>query len=309
MSTRASTPAGRRRAAPAAKLRPKRSPVAPRAKKRQPAPARTQMSRPKTPSPRTGGAIALPRLSLPSFSIPRPSFAPPSFRAARIVVIALIAIAALYFGWFRHSSLVSARHVTVEGASTSDAPKIVAALTSAGHSESTLDVDIGKLQAAVASFPTVASVSADAHFPSALTVHVIPRPPAMLANDGSTEVPLAADGTILTGLELSKDEAASLPVLHVKTVHSSGRLGGDPLGRALVVGAAPTPLRPLIEGASTDSATGITVTLRGGFRIQFGSSDAAARKWAAAAAVLADPKLDTFAYVDVRIPARPAVGG
>jgi cell division septal protein FtsQ len=95
----------------------------------------------------------------------------------------------------------------------------------------------------------------------------------------------------------------------VKTVHSSGRLGGDPLGRALVIGAAPAPLRPLIEGASTDPETGVTVTLKGGFRIEFGSSDSAARKWAAAAAVLADPKLDTLAYVDVSIPARPAVGG
>jgi cell division septal protein FtsQ len=302
VSSRASTAAGRRRAAPPAKPRSsKRAAARPSARAKK---GRTQAS-----AQRNAGAVALPRLSLPSVSIPRPRFGLPSFGLVRMLALVLLLIAAGYFAWFRHSSLVSARHVTVEGVTTSDAPKIVAALTSAGRSESTLDVDIPRLEAAVASFPTVASVSADAHFPSGLTIHVTPRAPAMLASDGSDEVPVAADGTILTGLELTKDQTASLPVLHVKTVHDSGRLGGDPLGRALVVGAAPAPLRPLIDEASTDPDTGITLTMRGGFRIEFGTSDSAAQKWAAAAAVLADPKLDTLAYVDVSIPGRPAVGG
>ena len=39
--------------------------------------------------------------------------------------------------------------------------------------------------------------------------------------------------------------------------------------------------------------------------VRFGSSSGAADKWAAAAAVLADPKLDALTYVDVRVPERP----
>jgi len=241
--------------------------------------------------------------------MPRLSLGLPSFRALRRIALAIVVLGAVYFGWFRHSSLVSASHVTVEGVTTSDGPRIVAALTAAGHGESTLDVNTGALEAAVASFPTVASVSADASFPNSLTIHVTPRPPAMIASDGSSEMPIAADGTILSGMQLTKDQTASLPVLHVNTVHDSGHLGGAPLERALVIGAAPAPLRPLIEGAATDPSTGVTVTLRGGFRIEFGTSDAAAQKWASAAAVLADPKLHTLAYVDVRLANRPAVGG
>ena len=43
--------------------------------------------------------------------------------------------------------------------------------------------------------------------------------------------------------------------------------------------------------------------------MRFGSSSGAAAKWAAAAAVLADPKLDGLTYVDVRVPERAAAGG
>ena len=49
--------------------------------------------------------------------------------------------------------------------------------------------------------------------------------------------------------------------------------------------------------------------MEGGFRIEFGSSELPGRKWAAAAAVLADRGLHSLTYIDVRIPTRPAVGG
>jgi hypothetical protein len=51
------------------------------------------------------------------------------------------------------------------------------------------------------------------------------------------------------------------------------------------------------------------VTLRGGIPVYFGTSAEASEKWAAAAAVLADPKLDSLTYLDVRVPRRPAAGG
>ena len=49
----------------------------------------------------------------------------------------------------------------------------------------------------------------------------------------------------------------------------------------------------------------LDVTAAGGF----GTSGSRDGKWAAAAAVLADPALTSLTYVDVRVPQRPAVGG
>ncbi len=233
----------------------------------------------------------------------------PRRRTLIVVVLAALALVAFYYGWFRDSSLVSVKHVTVEGVSTSDGDRVKAALSEAAQGMSTLDVDQGKLESAVASFPTVAGISVDPSFPSGMTITVSERPPALIASDGKSETPVAADGTILSGVQLTKDEAAALPALRVQQVRESGHLEGSPLSKALVIGAAPASLRPLIEGEKIEPDLGVVVTMKGGFRIEFGPSENAASKWAAAAAVLADPKLQSLTYVDVRVPQRPAVGG
>ena len=51
------------------------------------------------------------------------------------------------------------------------------------------------------------------------------------------------------------------------------------------------------------------MTLRGGIPVRFGSGSGAAEKWAAAAAVLADPKLDGAHLRRRARPRAPAVGG
>ena len=43
--------------------------------------------------------------------------------------------------------------------------------------------------------------------------------------------------------------------------------------------------------------------------VYFGGGDDATDKWAATAAVLADPSVDTLTYLDVRVADRPALGG
>ncbi len=118
---------------------------------------------------------------------------------------------------------------------------------------------------------------------------------------------MAADGTMLTGVSVPDD--AKLPQLELDRIPASGALTGEPLQQALVLGAAPEPLRPLIERAGYDKDFGVEVTMRGGIPIRFGSGSAAAAKWASAAAVLADPRVDALTYLDVRVPERPAGGG
>ena len=90
---------------------------------------------------------------------------------------------------------------------------------------------------------------------------------------------------------------------------TAGKVSGDALEIASVMGAAPEELRELVEEVSIGGQEGVQVTLRGAIPLYFGGSDRADQKWAAAAAVLADPKIDMLTYVDVRVPERPAVGG
>jgi cell division protein FtsQ len=215
------------------------------------------------------------------------------------------ALAIAYFAWFRDSSLVAVEQVKVEGVESKDRAQIVAALTREARGMTTLHVDTDRLRSAVSDLPTVATVSADSSFPHGLTIEVTERRPALVAIDGDRKVPVAADGSLLTGAKAD----GPLPELPVDSLPDTGRLGGEALAEALTIGAAPAPLRPLIDGVAASSQYGVAVTMQGGIELRFGSVGNREAKWGAAAAVLADPELTTLTYVDLRVPERPAVGG
>jgi cell division septal protein FtsQ len=123
---------------------------------------------------------------------------------------------------------------------------------------------------------------------------------------GSETIAVAADGTLLPWL--TPPEEASLPALPLSEPPKSGRLAGPVLQQALVLGAAPAALRPYVE-RSYYGESGIDVVLDAGVELRFGDASQAARKWKAAAAVLADPEISTLDYVDLHAPSRPAVYG
>ena len=315
---RTSTPAARRRAAQRAAARNGhgRSPKSTPSKRTAPGrpAARRAPSKKRAPATRAGKRPAAKR---PAGTRPSPkrragakvSLRRPSLRASLIVLlVAGAALVAGYYGWLRDSSLVAVRDVSVSGVTSPDRERIEAALTDAARTMTTLNVREDELAAAVASFPTVLSVSADAKLLHGLAVEVAERPPVLIVEGGGETVPVAGDGTLLRGLELGK-EANALPALEVKQIPGSGGLEGADLEQALVLGATPAPLRPLIEGVSFERKRGVELTMKGGIPILFGPSSQAAQKWGAAATVLADPKLETLTYVDVRVPERPAVGG
>jgi cell division protein FtsQ len=243
-----------------------------------------------------------------SFRIPRPSLGAGSWRRRIAVgIVAIGALAAAYFGWFRDSPLVAVRDVKVEGVSGTEQKRIEKALTKAAEEMTTLHVREDALAAAAASFPDVKSVSADPSPPSGLTVTVVQRRPALLARAKSQTLAVAEDGALLPGVEVPKGE--ELPAIDVSALPESGRLEGPDLEQALVVGAAPEPLRPLIEKVSFEQDEGVVTILKGGLPVHFGTGGRVEAKWAAASAVLADPKLKRLTYVDVRVPERAAAGG
>ena len=223
------------------------------------------------------------------------------------MVILGATLAAGYFFWLRDSSLVAIDDVEVVGVTSGDREQIVTELTQMSEEMTTLHADTAKLEQAARAYPTVAAVDVDPNFPHGMRIEITERPPALLVTSGGEEVPVAADGTLLGEVPVSEDD--HLPVLEVGEVPPSGSLEGGALEQALVLGAVPEPLRPLIEKIDTDDDFGIVVALRGGIPVRFGTGADAGAKWSAAAAVLADPKLDGLTYVDVRVPDRPAAGG
>jgi cell division septal protein FtsQ len=205
----------------------------------------------------------------------------------------------------RHSSLVSVRNVRVSGVHGPDARAIEAALSGAAHHMSTLDVKLGALRAAVASFAVVREVRATASFPHGLSIHVTEQPPVAALVAGASKTAVAADGAVLGPALLS----SALPTLAAGSAPAAGARVGDPalLAALSVLGAAPGPFVKVVARVYTDS-NGLTVAMRNGLLAYFGDATRPHAKWLSLARVLADTSSAGASYVDVRVAAHPAAG-
>jgi hypothetical protein len=132
-----------------------------------------------------------------------------------------------------------------------------------------------------------------------------PVPVATLGGDEDAVV-IASDGSAIEWFEPS--EESPLPQLPAVELPRSGRLAGTMREQARVLGAAPPELRPHLS-RSLYGETGVEVELRSGIELRFGDASQAALKWRSAAAVLADPAIESLDYVDLHAPPRPAIGG
>ena len=141
---------------------------------------------------------------------------------------------------------------------------------------------------------------------AAVEPRLVSSEPAATIGSGPETVAVATDGTILAWL--SPPEDGSLPALPLDGPPESGRLAGPMLEQALVLGAAPRALRQYLA-RSYYGESGVDVELDSGIELRFGEATQAARKWRAAAAVLADPSIESLDYVDLHAPSRPATYG
>jgi len=136
--------------------------------------------------------------------------------------------------------------------------------------------------------------------------HLQPARPTAQIGSGSSAVGVSDEGAVLSWQPPPRE--ASLPRLPLSKPPASGHLAGTALQQARVLGAAPRALRPYLRD-SRYGESGVDVELSGGVELRFGDDSEAARKWRAAAAVLADPSVTTLDYVDLSAPGRPAIYG
>jgi cell division protein FtsQ len=230
---------------------------------------------------------------------------PPRARLVMVGMTVVVAVlAGLYVFWLRDSSLVRVEHVHVGGVAGGNAAAIERRLTAAARGMTTLDVDADALRNAIAAYPSVRGVTADASFPHTLKIVVSERQPVGALTAGHRSVPVAADGTLLP-----QGRSRSLPAVPVAAVPTGPRLTDPAALRALrVLAAAPPRLRARVDELGNGKG-GLRATLRGGGTVVFGATNLLPAKWMAAAAVLRDPSAHGAKYLDVRIPRRPVAGG
>lgn len=140
---------------------------------------------------------------------------------------------------------------------------------------------------------------------STIEPHLTVVSPTAVIGEGNEAVGVSASGHLL---DWQPPPEGLLPSLPLSTPPKGGRLAGPMLQQALVLGAAPAALRPCISG-SYYGTSGVDVELRSGIELRFGDASGAAKKWASAVAVLAEPTVTALDYVNVHSPRHPAIGG
>ncbi len=225
-----------------------------------------------------------------------------------LVAAVLVSLSALLGGgwlWFRDSSLVSVKHVTVTGESGPDAAGIRSALLTAAKNMTTLDVNVSQLRTAVSPYPVVKSLQVSTDFPHGIRIHVVEQLPVAVVQVAGRTIAVAADGTLLPSLS----STSSLPVITLAVPPGGPRLT-DPssLAEVTALAAAPYQLLAKIGTIQSDPSHGLVAQLRGGPQVYLGDPDQLAQKWSAAVAVLGDSGSAGAAYIDVTDPRRPAAG-
>jgi cell division protein FtsQ len=223
------------------------------------------------------------------------------------LIVALLASPLLAGGWMwlRSSSLVAVRHVRVTGAHGPQARAIDAALSSAAHGMTTLDVHAAVLRTAVVSYPVVRDLKISTSFPHGLSIQVIEQPAVAALTVSGAKTAVAANGVAL-GPALA---SGSLPAVSGASLPAPGQRLKDTalLGALVVLGAAPPPLARQVTRAYS-SSKGLTLVMHSGLLAYFGDASRPHAKWLSLARVLADPRSAGASYVDVRLPERPAAG-
>src|SRR3954469_15742883 len=239
-------------------------------------------------------AAAMPRVR----SVPR-------LPRAAVWALAILALLVAVGLWFRDSSLVAVKRVTVVGLTGPGSARVTSQLEAAAQDMTTLHVRGEQLRSVVEPYPVVKDLRVSTDFPHGLRITIVENTPvaAIVADGGRT--PGGADGRLLRGA----DERA-LPIVPVRVPQGGDHVVDATARQAIAaLAAAPTPLRDRVLRASTTREGGLTLQLRDGPDLRFGGADRLAAKWAAATAVLADNASAGATYLDLRYPERPAAGG
>jgi cell division septal protein FtsQ len=222
------------------------------------------------------------------------------------VLLVIVLVAGVGWLWYRSSSFVKIRQVSVVGLTGPEIPQIRAALDQSALTMTTLDVNMGRLDAAVSEYPTVRSLSVTTEGHHAIVISVNEQVPVAILNRGGQTVAVDGYGRLLTQ---STVPHGALPTLPLAVAPSGNQItDAGTLTVLQVLQAAPYQWIAHTQSANSSTAHGVVLVLRNGPEVYFGPANELAAKWAALTAVLQSSGSQGAAYIDVTDPQRPAAG-
>ena len=213
-----------------------------------------------------------------------------------VLVLALVLVLAVVLGWLVYfSSLLSVKGVDVQGVQQLSADQIrTAAAVPEGDALATVDLD--RIRTRVEALAPVKSADVSREWPDQVLITVVERTPVAVVEIAGKLQGMDADGVVFRSYDQAPPD---LP-----RVETGSGTGSDALREAaLVVAALPTDLAATVDHVEAATIDEITLELRDGRLVRWGSADDSDLK----ATVLADllaarPDAETY---DVSVPGTP----
>lgn len=173
-----------------------------------------------------------------------------------------------WFLWF--SERLSVREVALAGNDVVSARELRAA-AQVPMGEQLISVDIDQIRARVAGLAAVQSVDVSREWPDAVRIEIRERTAVAVVQISGTWRGLDADGVVF--------RTFAAPPAHLPRVQASSDASGDVLGEAASVAAdLPPELTERVDHVEVESIDTITLVLRSGRQVLWGSSEDSAQK-------------------------------
>jgi cell division protein FtsQ len=263
---------------------------------------RPRPSKRRRPGPRPRRAVTDPRFSRRRKAVAR---AKSRRLVARIAIIGSVVL----IPWILFASpLLRVRSVEVTGARHTPSSDVAAA-AELGPEDNLLLLSSDEVVERVGELPWVSSVEVDRMLPGTVRIRIEERRPALVLSLGAARWTIDAHGRVLDAGTTNPD----LPVLagvQVGTVSPGVDLKtAEATGAMRVWRLLPPNLRAEVDAIFAPTVERITVVLADGLQVRYGAPESMDAKNEVLRALLAQLKAEGSVadYVDIRVPARPAV--
>jgi cell division protein FtsQ len=262
----------------------------------------TTKSRPAAPRPKPRPPID-PRISARRTAVTREQ----GRRRLHVLVGLLIATALLVGGWFLlHSSLLSARAITVVGATHETAAQVEAAANLSSH-RPLVDINTGAAAAAIEQLPWVRRATVQVQWPDGVRVVINEEVPmlTMSTADGKW-VEISADGRVLA---LSATRPPGLMLLTgPQPAGAVGTTLADTDGPGLSVATTlPISFRAQVTGVHVEPGGWVQLSMTTPIVVDIGLPTQLTAKYEDVSSILAGATLHDGAIIDVSVPDAPTV--
>lgn len=248
-------------------------------------------------------------LSLPARRGPSVLRFVPSGRSLAVAVAAVAASAGIY-AIARETSMFAARSFEVAGAPPAVAADVRATLQRFSGTN-LLALNGAAVLRAVDDLPTVVSAQYDRSFPHTLRVRVVPETPVAVVRSGSSSWLVSARGRIIAAVARTLYRSLPRIWLPQTSLVTGDFLGGD-------AAASARALRAFVDARFAHRVLWarvadrqLTLRLRSGLDVEFGSPASLALKIAVVRSILprlGRPRAGGPNYLDVSVPERPVAG-